>query len=164
MATNSNRVTMMDVERATNDLKNRTLARLAGGEIAQLVFLASTRNYNTGEYRHDGLAFRYDEHAVSEALASCHQEAFTHVAHSAFRDVLRELELYINSTKENPTDVLSAWQKLESYRVTIPIGCDPYDVDLFFSNVKVALAALLSRQAARPHGPQFASRLRSLGR
>ena len=158
----NSRVTKMDLERATDDLKNRTLARLAGGEIARLVFLASTRNYNTGRYYHDGLAFRFDEKVVSAALSACHQEIFEYVAFGPIENLIQELDLYISSTHEKPADVLEAWQKLESYRVTIPMGCNPYTVDLFFSNVRVALEALMWRQQEKPAGRRCASPLRSL--
>src|SRR6266404_4882280 len=50
----SGQLRRMDVEAAREDLNNRTLARI-GLEFGRLIYLASTRDYNTGRYYHDGL-------------------------------------------------------------------------------------------------------------
>src|SRR5436190_1559634 len=57
------------VEDALRDLRNRTLAKL-DGDLARLVYLASTRDYNTGRYAHDGLSFRFSESVAETAGAS----------------------------------------------------------------------------------------------
>jgi len=56
------------VEAAIRDLENRTLASLHG-ELTKLVYLSSTRDYNTGEYLHEGLAQRFGAEAAQQALA-----------------------------------------------------------------------------------------------
>ena len=58
----------MDSETAIDDLKNRTIAGIAG-DIGRLIYLASTRDYNTGRYYHAGLASRFTEEVASNALA-----------------------------------------------------------------------------------------------
>ena len=50
----------IDVGQAVTDLTNRTLSRLPG-DFSRLVYLASSRDYNTGQYYHDGLAFHFSE-------------------------------------------------------------------------------------------------------
>jgi hypothetical protein len=44
--------------------------------LAKLVFLSSCRDYNSGLYRHDGLAAEYAETITHEALALLHREIF----------------------------------------------------------------------------------------
>jgi len=39
----------VDIEPAVTDLRNRTLSRLQG-DFSRLVYLASSRDYNTGQY------------------------------------------------------------------------------------------------------------------
>ena len=56
----NNGLRSMNLEDALNDLQGHTLRGIPG-EIARLVYLASTRDYNTGRYYHDGLVFRFTE-------------------------------------------------------------------------------------------------------
>jgi hypothetical protein len=58
----------LDIDAVVTDLKNRTLSGLPG-EMAQLVYLASTRDYNTGQYFHEGLASEFSGPLASQALA-----------------------------------------------------------------------------------------------
>ena len=84
------------VEVALQDLRNRTLAKLAG-DLARLVYLASTRDYNTGRYAHDGLSFRFSESVAETVLAATYREAFASLALSLLRVLVSQLEHYIRS-------------------------------------------------------------------
>src|SRR5437763_9272207 len=64
-----------DVEAARRDLAERTLSRIRG-DFARLIYLASMRNYNTGEYHHEGLACMFTESIAGRAIASCHRDVF----------------------------------------------------------------------------------------
>jgi len=132
---------------AVRDLEDRTLASLHG-ELAKLVYLASTRDYNTGQYRHEGLALIYSPEAAEGALRRCHEKVFRGLAYMSLEDVQREIEIYLQSAGEDREKVLDAWRKLEAYRVLMPAECDQLTEGLFTLNVRVALAAL--RPAARP--------------
>lgn len=139
----------MDLEAATEDLKTRTLAGLPG-EVSRLIYLASTRDYNTGQYYHEGLAFRFSEEVAARALAGCHQEVFRFLAFSPLESLVKELDTYVRSTPAQPEQVLETWRKLEPYRVTLPSGCDRLSAEFFLSNVKVALLILQARRSAAP--------------
>ena len=136
------------VEEAIKDLQHHTLGAIPG-EIARLVYLASTRDYNTGQYYHDGLAFRFNEEVASIALATHHRETFRKLVFSPLEDLVQQLDAYMSSTRVLSTECLEFWKKIEPYRVTIPIDCDTMSVELFFSNVRVALAILQTRQKMR---------------
>jgi len=138
-----------DIQAAIEDVKSRTLAGLAG-DLARLIYIASTRDYNTGRYYHEGLAMRFTEEVTGSALAACHQEIFGRLAASSLEDLIRQLGTYVTSTHSKPDEVLEAWSKLEPYRVTIPLGCNPLAVEFFFSNVRISLAVLRARQNAGP--------------
>src|SRR5713226_2295488 len=131
----------IDIEPAITDLRNRTLSRLPG-DFSRLVYLASSRDYNTGQYFHDGLAFHFSEKVVSSAFALCHREVFDRLVYCSLEELVEELHRYISSMSERPEDVLNSWKNLESYRVTVPSECDELAAQLFCSNVKVALAIL----------------------
>ncbi len=142
-----------DVEAAIEDVKNRTLAGLPG-DLSRLICLASTRDYNTGKYYHEGLASNFSEEVAGEALAACHLAIFRRLTLSSLEDLVRHLENYVLSSSARPTEIIEAWEKLEPYRVTIPLECDPLSAEIFFSNVKIALAILRSRRGHSPQSPQ----------
>ena len=138
------------VEAAVRDLENRTLASLPG-QLTRVIYLSSTRDYNTGEYRHEGLAQRYGGAAASEALARCHETAFQELLETSLSGLVSQLTTYIESTGAAKEKVLHSWTQLQAYRVLIPADCDSLSADLFTTNIKVALEALRS-EAVPPRG------------
>ena len=134
----------MDVQDAAEDLRRRTLSRIER-PLDRLIYLASTRDYNTGFYHHEGLAARFTEEAASQALADCHREAFRELLLSPLADLARQMEAYIESTHTNPRDFITAWKKLEPYRVAVPVETELVSAELLFSNFKIALAILEAR-------------------
>jgi len=136
------------VEAAVRDLEGRTLAHLQG-ELTRLVYLSSTRDYNTGEYQHEGLAQRFGEQAAQLALAQCHEAAFQDLLNSSLSSLVAHLATYIDSTGADREKVLNSWRQLQAYRVLIPGTCDDLSADLFITNIKIALEALGS--GAAPH-------------
>lgn len=135
----SNPSTRVLLEEAFRDLQNRTLAKL-DGDFARLVYLASTRDYNSGRYAHDGLSFRYSEPVAEAVLAEAHREVFATLALTPLRNFVGQLEHYIQSGCARPVELLATWNDLEPYRVLAPAREDPVTIELFVSNIKVALA------------------------
>jgi hypothetical protein len=139
----------MDVLAAADDLRRRTLVEMTQ-PLERLIYLASMRDYNTGLYYHQGLATRFSEEAACEALAGCHREAFEELVDASLEELVHELEAYLQNTRVAPSGFIAAWKGLEPYRVAVPVGIDSLSSELVFSNLKVALAILESRLAARP--------------
>src|ERR1700691_1043145 len=139
----------MDVVAAADDLRRRTLAEMTQ-PLERLIYLASTRDYNSGLYYHQGLAAHFSEEAACEALAGCHREAFEELVDASLEELVHELDAYLQSTRVAPGDFIVAWKGLEPYRVAVPVGIDSLSSELVFSNLKVALAILESRLMARP--------------
>ena len=136
---------LVPVQAAYEDLLQRSLSKLPG-DLARLVYLASTRDYNTGTYHHDGLADRFRQDAATKALEIAHRQVFYRLSAYSLEELVKELELYLNSSHESPAEVLRTWQKLEPYRVAIPVEVNPAVARLFLSNVKLALAVWRFRQ------------------
>jgi len=145
----------IDIEPAVTDLRSRTLSRLPG-DFSRLVYLASSRDCNTGKYYHDGLAFHFSEMVVSRAFAECHREVFDRLVYASLEELIEELRNYISSTDERPEEFLKSWKHLGSYRVTIPSECDELEAEVFLSNVKMALAILQTRQKPASQDEQSA--------
>jgi hypothetical protein len=142
----------MDVEQAACDLRNRTLSDISRS-LDRLIYLASMRDYNTGLYYHDGLAWRFTQEVACEALADCHREAFGQLVGCSLRDLVGQMEAYIRSTHTSPRDFVAAWKKLEPYRVAVPVETDPVSAQLLFSSFKIALAILEARLPSVPAQP-----------
>ena len=145
----------INVGQAVTDLTNRTLSRLPG-DFSRLVYLASSRDYNNGQYYHDGLAFHFSESVASRALAECHREIFARLVYASLEELIAELRSYISSTDERPEDFLKSWEHLGSYRITIPSEGDELEAQVFLSNLKMALAILQARQKPVSQDEQFA--------
>jgi len=126
---------------AVRDLETRTLANLRGG-LTKLVYLSSTRDYNTGEYHHDGLAHEYGAEPAQRALAHCHEAAFHELLYSSLPSLVAQLADYIESTGAEKEKVLQSWRQLQAFRVLVPATCDELSGDYFVSNIKIALEVL----------------------
>lgn len=134
-----------DLRTAIEDLGSRTLAALPG-ELAKLIYLASTRDYNSGRYWHDGLARAFGPEVAEAALASCHRTSFRNLTRRPLEDLVRELEAYLQSTGEPAPEVVQTWKTLQPFRVAVPGGADDVTSEFFSSNVRVALEILQARQ------------------
>ena len=132
---------LADRDAAIRDLEHRTLVNLHG-HLTRLVYLSSTRDYNTGEYQHAGLADRFGPDIAQRALEHCHQLVFDELLAMDLAELSRQLRLYIESTGAEREKVLDAWRRLQAYRLLVPAACDSLTSDLFASNVKIALEAL----------------------
>jgi hypothetical protein len=139
-------VKLVPVHKAYDDLLNRTLSGISC-DLGRLIYLASTREYNSGNYYHEGLASRFGPEAARKALEIAHRQSFYKVSAFSLEDLVSELETYLQSTRENPEECLRAWQRLEPYRIAIPIDVNVTVARLFTSNLRLALAILRFRQA-----------------
>jgi hypothetical protein len=132
------------IEQAVRDLESRTLAALPD-QLARLVYLASTRDYNTGEYLHAGLASRFQADAAAAALSETHERVFRDVLLLSLRDLTGEVERYLDAS-EDPSRTMDSWIALKAYQILIPARCDAISSGLFCSNIRLALAVLTLRR------------------
>jgi hypothetical protein len=127
------------LEEAYDDLLRRSLSKIKG-DLAQLIYLASTRDYNTGKYHHDGLASHFQTEIACQALRLAHRRTFYRIAARSLEELVSEVGLYINSSQQRRDEVLQVWQKLEPYRVALPVDVNAAAAQLFVSNIRLALA------------------------
>src|SRR5215475_12923808 len=104
------------------------------GNLAKLVYLSSCRDYNSGKYRHDGLAVEFFETAVHDALAQCHRELFEQMIQSPLAEWVAELRRYFTCTDP---ESLQVWKQLKPYQIAVPLGTATLAAELFMSNLKI---------------------------
>ena len=136
------------LEETYDDLQRRSLAKIPG-DLARLIYLASTRDYNTGTYHHAGLAAHFRADLACAALELAHRRVFMQLAALSLEDLVRELEIYVGNARQTRGEVLDVWQKLEPYRVSLPLNVSAALAQLFVSNLRVALVILQRRPKAR---------------
>jgi len=140
------------LEQAYDDLVRHSLAKISG-DLARLIYLASTRDYNTGNYHHDGLAGQFPAEIACQALEMAHRQIFGRIAACPLERLVVEVEAYVNSSPQSRAEVLEVWQKLEPYRVALPLNVNIAVAQLFISNIKLALAVLRHRRERKAAGP-----------
>jgi hypothetical protein len=143
---------LVPVQTAYDDLLHRSLSKISC-DLARLIYLASTRDYNTGTYHHDGLAARFRPDVAGKALEIAHRQVFYRLAAFSLEELVEQLRIYLDCSHESASDVLRTWQKLEPYRIAIPLEVNPAITRLFLSNVRLALAIWRWRQEQAPKNP-----------
>jgi hypothetical protein len=138
-------VRLVPVQAAYDDLLKRSLSKISC-DLARLIYLASTRDYNTGTYHHEGLAARFRPEVAAKALEIAHRQIFYQLSACSLEELVEQLQTYLDCSHESAVDVLRIWQKLEPYRVAIPVEVNPAVARLFLSNVRLALAIWRFRQ------------------
>jgi hypothetical protein len=154
---------LVTMNNAYDDLLRRTLAGIQC-DLARLIYLASTRDYNSGMYHHEGLCARYGEEPARDALQAAHRDIFFRLVALTLEELVDELEIYVCLSREAPTGLIHAWQKLEPYRVAVPMEVDSTMVQLFLSNIRLALEVLRFRQKQSQVGRSASSLQPLLGR
>ena len=147
---------LVPVRDVYEDLLRRTLSKISS-DLARLIFIASTRDYNTGTYHHEGLASRFSPEKASEALELAHTEIFKQLAAYSLEALVEEIEIYACASRESAATIVRTWQILEPYRVTVPLRLNPTIVHVFVSNIRLALPILRHRQNPEVADPSTSS-------
>jgi hypothetical protein len=96
------------------------------------------------------LASRFSPETAAKALEIAHRQVFLQLSAYSLEELVEQLRIYFESSKDGATEILRMWQKLEPYRIAIPVEVNPAVARLFLSNVRLALAIWRSRQDQSP--------------
>src|ERR1700692_236140 len=96
---------------AADDLRRRTLVDMTQ-PLDRFIYLASTRDYNTGLYYHDGLIDRFSEDVACQALSECHRQAFRELLGSSLEALVGQLKGYMERTHAGALEFIALWRSL----------------------------------------------------
>jgi hypothetical protein len=138
---------MNDAEAAKEVLEFHRLDRI-DGDFGRLVYLASTRDHNTGAYHDVVLASLFSESAAASALSICHHEIFCHLALSSLESLVSQLKRYLRSQSLDVHKTLRSLETLDQSSSLIPSNCNSVMRELFLSNIRVSLGILKDGQSS----------------
>jgi excisionase family DNA binding protein len=124
---------------------DRTLIQLGQGVREQrctflrLVFLASLRDPNSGQYSHPSVSGGGPKGHISALLQRLHGETFLSWLRCRPDEQRAQLRTYLESMKCGCTTVVQTWAKLESYRSLVPVTADPLERDTFVAGLRKLL-------------------------
>ena len=127
--------------------------------LAQLAFLSSVRDTNTGRYLHEGWYSCASPEEVHGLLQRAHREVFDRVLDLPLAEVRQQFLGHFRTESPSGAEQAAArvWLELESYREMIPQGCSPLDRELFLSQMRSALEVLVIPPESLPMEERGAS-------
>jgi len=128
------------------DFTSRTLAVIPS-DFGRLYYVNSLKDPDTGEYKHEGLAFLYSENSVQAALEQCHGELFARILETPLRDQERDLRKCLDTAGNEFSNIVETWRESRDYRAMCPNGLPGYLTELFCSNMGALLEIFSSNRS-----------------
>src|ERR1700683_2238853 len=123
---------------AGSDLWRNTLSQIPT-VFGRLVYLASLRNSNNGNYEHYGLALVFGEDEANRALKDSHSTVFAEWLTFNLEQQKADLDLYLAGLFEDKRVVVETWVRLAPYQNLIPASFRGVERRLYIND----LAALM---------------------
>lgn len=126
---------------AAADIWKKTLSQIPS-IFGRMVYLASLRNSNSGDYEHHGVAQFFGAENASTALGESHQEVFAEWLCMDLPQQKRDLDVYLSGLEGVRRTVLSTWLRLEPYRGCVPASAREVERELYLADLETLLALL----------------------
>lgn len=131
---------------AAADLWRHTLMQIPT-TFGRLIYLASLRDLNTGQYTHHGLAQIYGDEEAHRTLRESHEQTFAEWLCYPLEQQRTELDEYLRGL-DSPLQVLvESWLRFAPYRNFVPVGAREVERRLYLSDLQTLLELL-----RREHG------------
>lgn len=137
-------VTLFGLEKALRHTRELVLADLPN-DLTKMVYLASLRDCNTGNYFHPLISRQNDSTSASQALRLCHEEVFARLMAAPLSEYVAQLGGYIFYSQADHFRVIETWKSLPAYRATVPLNASALDAEFFFTSIEAALGILNAR-------------------
>ncbi len=134
------------------ELWRRTLAQIPT-TFGRLVYLASLRNPNTGQYQHFGFAQRFSERESDRTLKRSHTNVFSDWLCFSLEQQRNDLEIYLEESGEDKLTIISNWLELPPFMNWIPTQTREAERDLFRADLMTVLEIVKREYAVASSGP-----------
>jgi hypothetical protein len=120
------------------ELWNRTLAQIRS-VFGRLVYVASLRDQNSGQYQHFGFSQRFTEREVDKTIGRSHKNVFRDWLCLSLEQQRTDLENYFVALEKDRNVILANWRDWPPYMSWIPPQSRPPDRELFRMNLEIVL-------------------------
>jgi hypothetical protein len=123
---------------AGSDLWRNTLSQIPT-VFGRLVYLASLRNSNNGNYEHYGLALVFGEDEANRALKDSHSTVFAEWLTFNLEQQKADLDLYLAGLFEDKRVVVETWVRLAPYQNLIPAAIRGVERRLYINDLSALI-------------------------
>jgi hypothetical protein len=120
------------------ELWNRTLVQIPS-VFGRLVYLASLRDQNSGQYQHFGFSQRFSEREADKTISRSHKNVFLDWLCFSLEQQRMDLESYLDSVGRDRRIIIEKWREWPPYMNWIPPQSRPADRELFMSDLEIVL-------------------------
>jgi hypothetical protein len=119
---------------AASDLWRNTLSQIPTA-FGRLVYLASLRNSNNGNYEHHGLGLVFGEDEANRALKESHIAVFAEWLTFNLEQQKADLDLYLAGLFEDKRAVIETWVRLAPYQNLVPASIRGVERRLYIADL-----------------------------
>jgi len=125
-------------ETPSAELWSRTLLQIPSA-FGRMVYLASLRDPNSGQYQHFGFSQRFSEREADKTIRRSHNNIFMDWLCFSLEQQRIDLEKYLDSLSEDRRTILANWLEWPPFMNWIPAQSRPADRELFRSDLEIVL-------------------------
>jgi hypothetical protein len=125
-------------ETPSAELWSRTVLQIRS-VFGRLVYLASLRDPNSGQYQHFGFAQRFSEREADRTIRRSHANVFSDWLCFSLEQQRADIEVYLDSVGGDRQTILANWREWPPYMNWIPAQSRPSDRELFQSDLEMVL-------------------------
>jgi len=120
------------------DLWKHTLSQIPT-VFGRLLYLASLRDVNSGNYRHYGLSSSFGREESGKALRESHEEVFAEWLRLSMAEQSEDLRAYLMTQEDPQGVVIDHWLRSRIYRTQIPGAARESEREHFCHDLKALL-------------------------